>query len=887
MGPLPSGLVTFVFTDVEGSTKLFRALGPRYAPLLEAHRHHIRVAIEAHGGVEVSTEGDGFFLAFDRPSDALAGCVDAQLALESHAWPDDGRVRVRMGIHTGEAEPINGDYISITVHEAARVAAIAHGGQIVVSPQAAEHLDVGQLRPLGSFWLRDFDQPLDIHQVVHQGLPDDFPELRARRAGATTLRRRRSVFLGRVQEMAQATSALQPGAVLTITGPGGAGKTRLAETVASGVEQAGRPVVFVPLAAVGDGHVLRALADALDAGQPGATDLIEVVRARLDDRALIVLDNCEHVLPAAARVIDDLLDRSPELSFLVTSRQPLRLADEQVLALGSLGVDAGDDDVPAPAVELFARRAAAAAGRPIVTDDNELVATEICRRLDGLPFAIELAAARAASLPLPELLTRLTDRFALLDASAARRGDGRYETLFQVIEWSERLLQPDAAVLLRRVSLFRGGFTLAGAQSVCGYGDVDPDQVPLLLSDLVEASLVTFNRRERYDVLETIREFGRRRLTEAGEDGEVVSRLLDWLSRVVEVDEIRAGRVGASVAAIDAESENIAAVLALRDVPQQVHVAQTVLALSLRRWFDRSGRYLEGWSLLADLIEAGPLPLDVEAEARAAVAFLAFTSYEMVDVTGAAAHAVALARQSGHTLTLAFALNCFAVSLERSAHLEPARAALTEAIDLLAGRDAPVLEIAVRFNHLAALLDSRGVNGASAEDRSLALQALADAVEGSDVGEAQVMLSYGRAQVLWALSRDDEAETAALHGLALARTGGHVRFADILLFWLTDHSTDKPRQAGWLRQSSELWRSHPDRVSAARGHASMAIMARRIDDDLAAELIATARDLARTLPEWVSDSVERRLRDDEIHQPPVGSGPVVPTAALPRPRPRE
>jgi predicted ATPase/class 3 adenylate cyclase len=487
---LPSGTVTFLFTDIEGSTRLLHALGPEsYAAALAEHRQVLRGAFAAYGGVEVDTQGDAFFVAFPTAGSAAGAARDGQEALAV------GPIRVRMGLHTGA--PIVGDegYVGVDVHRGARVAALAHGGQILLTEATAGLLTDTQLTDLGRHRLKDFDGPTRLLQLG----TETFPALRT--PGAVSLPTPATSFLGRERELFDAASTWleRDPRVLTIVGPGGTGKTRFAIELARFLaEDADGGTVFIPFAPITDAALLLpAVAERLGAPAPEAT----AVGARVGEkRTHAVLDNLEHLLPEAARTIADLVAAAPALRLIVTSREPLRIAGESELDLPPLLAD--------EAVALFLSR-----GRDVRPDlvDSPAV-SELCARLDWLPLPIELAAARTKLMSPEALLERLGRRLDLLKGK--RDSEERHATLRATIAWSYDLLDTEERLLFARLAVFAAGCTLESAEDVCG-ADLD------VLASLVDKSLV--RRRtgelgeERFWMLETIREFAAECLERAGE----------------------------------------------------------------------------------------------------------------------------------------------------------------------------------------------------------------------------------------------------------------------------------------------------------------------------------------------------------------------------------
>jgi predicted ATPase/class 3 adenylate cyclase len=503
----PSGVVTFLFTDVEGSTRRWEADAEGMRVALAAHDEVLRRAIEAHGGWLFKHTGDGVCAAFASPRSAVDAAVAAQRVLE---------LPVRMGVATGEAELRGADYFGAVLNRAARVMAAGHGGQILLADSTAVLLSGVDLVDLGPRRLRDLPTAVGVFQVRAAGLRTEFPPLRALDASPGNLRAATTSFIGRESEVAELQAAVKAHRLVTLTGVGGVGKTRLALEVAGRlVDEFPDGVWFFELAAVTDP---AAVPDAVSAllgiiQQPGKS-VSESVAAALEGRVrLLVLDNCEHVLDAAAGLVEAILAHSATVKIVATSREGLRVADEQLWPVPSLDVGAGIDSA---AVSLFIERAQAVSpGFSVANADEAAAVVEICRRLDGIPLAIELAASRMASMTASEVRDRLDQRFRLLVGS--RRGLERHHTLRHAVAWSYDHLEDGEKTLLERCSVFAGGFDL---QSACAVMGSDDDFATLdLLDALVRKSLLVADRcsgRTRYSMLETIRQFAEEQLAAGG-----------------------------------------------------------------------------------------------------------------------------------------------------------------------------------------------------------------------------------------------------------------------------------------------------------------------------------------------------------------------------------
>jgi predicted ATPase/class 3 adenylate cyclase len=526
--------LTFLFTDIEGSTALLGRLGDdAYARVLAGHHALIRSALSAHRGTEMDTQGDAFFAVFSSPRACVAAVLAMQQDLHGHAWPGGERVRVRMGIHCGEAARTATGLVGLEVHRAARVAAVGHGGQVLVSEAAAVLVRDGlppgaALADLGRHRLKDLGRPERIFQLTAAGLPAGFPPLRSlgNPALPNNLPGQLSSFIGRDQEVAEVRALAGSSRLVTLTGAGGAGKTRLGLQVAAELlDGSGDGVWLTELAAVTDQDgVPAAIGEALRlAGQPGRPELEVLLDALALQDVLIVLDNCEHLIGGCAKTAEAILRRCPKVHLLATSREPLGIGGEIIYRVPSLSLPAPDDTGPAAAgscdaVALFADRATAQGASLSLDEKTADLVVSVCRALDGMPLAIELAAARLRSMSLSELRDRLGQRFGLL-TGGSRTALKRQQTLQATVEWSHSLLTGAEQVLLRRLAVFAGRFDLDAAEAVCGSGDIQVPEIAGLLGSLVDKSLVVAEpalEAFRYRLLETIRLFAAGQLAKAG-----------------------------------------------------------------------------------------------------------------------------------------------------------------------------------------------------------------------------------------------------------------------------------------------------------------------------------------------------------------------------------
>ncbi len=610
---LPSGLVTFLFTDIEGSTRLARMLGAEYRPVLIEHRRILVGALSKCGGVPLFTEGDSVFVAFADPSDALRACAAAQHALAAHDWPTpEARPSVRMGLHTGHAIPVAGEYASPEVHRAARIASAAHGGQILCSEAtmlAAGDLD-GQtwMLDLGLHRLRGFDDRERLFQLVTPGLERRFPRPRTLATSPHNLPGVATSFVGRAAERSALADLLAGNRLVNVVGPGGAGKTRLALEVAGDFISAYPDGVwFTDLAAVTDpGLVAVAVAATLGLRpEPGRAVLDTLREFTADRRCLLVLDTCDAQPGATAMLVSRVLGSGESTRVLATSREPLNLPGEVLWRIPPLSLASGPDGAPSEAVKLLLERTSASRGGR-ATDGSELVQlSRVAEHLDGLPLALELAAARLRSLSAGDLADRLDVTAGRLDLGLPGVGEdtaaGRHATIQNTVSWSYRTLGPDAAALLRRMSVFAGPVDLPAIEWLF---EADP---VAFLSVLVDKSLVAAEPTADgmvYRMLDPIRAYAGRHLTEKDEATSAHERHVAWSRH--EVDRVQRGPDGrlitTSMYAIDPLADEVRAALKWT-VTRGLARDGLALANGLDRWWRERGLAREGRLWLFRLYE--------------------------------------------------------------------------------------------------------------------------------------------------------------------------------------------------------------------------------------------------------------------------------------------
>jgi len=518
---LPSGTVTFLFTDIEGSTRLWEEHRAEMQAALERHDEILRSAIGDRSGYVFSTAGDAFAASFRRVGDAIAAAEDAQARLGRESWPDVTPIRVRMGLHTGEAQERGGDYFGPAVNRTARIMAAGHGGQVLVSATTGALADDDDLVDLGDHRLKDLTAAERLWQIGS----GEFGQLRTLDVVRTNLPVERTALVGRRAEIAEIGALVDQHRLVTLLGIGGTGKTRLATAAAADVShQFADGVWFVDLVAVSDAdQVAEAMATAMGLRVSGA-DLVAALGELIADRvALVLLDNCEHITDDVADVVDVLLERTTGPRFLVTSREPVQLLDERQFQVPPLEVA---DDLAAPAVQLFV--AAAERGGVTVLPADVGTVAHICRQLDGLPLSVELAAAQLRQLSLAELASRLEQRFELL--ARGRRRRGRQASLLAVLEDTWGMLDPAECDLLLQIAAFPSSFA---ADDVEGIADI-PTTPARTLAGLVDLGLVSRAGDDRHRLLETVKLFARQKWDEAADPGSYIERHTDWACSYLE-----------------------------------------------------------------------------------------------------------------------------------------------------------------------------------------------------------------------------------------------------------------------------------------------------------------------------------------------------------------
>jgi predicted ATPase/class 3 adenylate cyclase len=795
-----SGLITFLFTDVVGSTAAWEAHPEAMGPALERHDELIEAAVADAGGrlVRPRGEGDSRFAVFVHPVGAFEAALAISDALGSEPWPPQVRLVLRTALHTGWADLRSGDYYGSAVNRCARLRSLARPGQILASQAAVEAL--GNRAPaemtisdLGVYRLKDLHQPERVHQVDPAGGPRRFEPIEPDAADRSPHQRALigvptpgSSLVGREGQVAEVLDRLRaPGVrVLTLVGPGGVGKTRLAIEVAHRLEQsAPGNILFVPLAAVDDpALVMRAIADALELPEVDDEALDIAISHRLGTgQPLVILDNFEQVLEAAP-VLAELLHLSPGLRLLVTSRVGLRLSGEHVHAVPPLDLPRAQtplrDLARSEAVQLFVDRATALVPSFELDDRNAHAVAEICHRLDGLPLAIELAAARVKVLRPPELLERLTRSLQVLVGGGRDRPD-RQQTLRATLEWSHGLLEPAERRLLARLGVFSGSFSLAAAEEVCG--DVG-GEVPVLdsLELLVDNSLVRpveDSTGLRFRLLQTVREYALERLEQAGERPEVENRRLRHMVAVAE--QARPGFDGPEaatlVAQFTAEEPDLRGALRWAvDSDQLVPAAR--LSVALRPFWVAQGRLAEGRSWLRMLLAEPGLPDTERSAALVAAGILAYYQDDPEDASEVLQEGLAASRAAGDEETAAIAMSFLGSSVVALGDIDRAASLAGESLELSSGSG--LYEAEVLALSLCAVL--AGVGGDPVRERELHEQRLLLARERGDTGRIADALNT-LAEIALDEADVPRARQLTAEGLPMARATSTLTTRDLLL----------------------------------------------------------------------------------------------------------
>jgi predicted ATPase/class 3 adenylate cyclase len=694
---LPTGTVTLLFTDIEGSTQHWEEQRAAMGEALRRHDELIRSAIEANGGHVFKTVGDAFFAVFARPSDAVAAAAAAQRSMTAQDWSAVGKLAVRMALHSGNTEERGGDYFGPPVNRTARLLAVAHGGQVVVSGATAQLLrgvmpEQSELRDLGEHRLKDLVEPEHVWQLTAPGLADTFPPLRSLEALPNNLPRQLTPLIGREAVIAEIEPLVLERPLVSLVGTGGIGKTRVAlQAGADLLDGSGDGVWFVELATLTDpASVINTIAATFGLREQGERSMLEVLLQYLRPRhLLLILDTCEHLIGEVALVADAILHAAPQVRLLATSREPLRIEGEYIYRLPSLAVPpegvqlAAEDALGYGAVALFAERAIASDAKFKLTEESAPVVAEICRRLDGIALAIELAAARVKVLPPRQLAQKLDERFRVL-TGGRRTALPRQQTMRALIDWSYDLLSEQEQKLFRRVAIFAGGWTLEAAELVVSDEALETLDIIDLISSLVEKSLVVAETQEipRYRLLESTRAFALEKLEQSGERDALACRHAQWAADPADCVD-KATRTEPSsqwLAEYVPELENVRSA-----IDWALSRDEVTLAARIAVGFWRPYRDLGMWADLRSWLDAVLGRLDADAEpalVARALSTLSMLIYGPRRVE-AAQRAVELSARCNDPALASWSLSSLGFALMQAQRSEEAQAASDRALTLL------------------------------------------------------------------------------------------------------------------------------------------------------------------------------------------------------------
>ena len=723
-------VTAFLFTDIEGSTRLWEEEPERMRAALARHDELARRVVEGNHGEIVKTTGDGIHAVFADPLDAVRAALAFQQALHAPGATGELQLAVRCGVHPGVAESRDSDFFGSAVNRAARIMAAAHGGQILVSQAtvdlAGERLprDV-TLRDLGLVRLRDLAHPERVYQVAHPSLRRDFPALRSLESTPNNLPEQVTSFVGREREAVELADLCKHARLVTIVGMGGLGKTRLSLQVAADmIDDFADGVWLVELAAIADPlRVAQAVASVLGVTEVSGKPLAEVLSAHVRDRRLlIVLDNCEHLIEASAQLARQLLQAGAGVKILATSREPLRIAGETTYALPALAVPAAIETTGAivpsdaarqfieqaimasDAARLFIERAQAVQSAFAVSPENAAAVTAICRRLDGIPLALELAAARVRALPVDAIAARLDDRFRLL-TGGDRTSLPRQRTLRALIDWSHELLTSDEATLFRRLAVFAGGFTLEAAEAVGTGADLDVSEVLDTLTHLVEKSLVEREpAQDRYRLLETVRQYARERLDVAGETPDTRTRHLEFYAAFAQRarPELVGPRQSEWLARLDVERDNLLAACAWSCEADLAERHGLQLVSALRRYWIFRGLLGLGYRTTREALacRSAQAPRELRCDALLGAGQVGAFMGRYAEAQHDLEQCVAIARELDDPVRISSALQPLGLALLGRGEPAAARRHLTEGL-ALAERIGTPREVAGALNALA------------------------------------------------------------------------------------------------------------------------------------------------------------------------------------------
>jgi predicted ATPase/class 3 adenylate cyclase len=889
---LPTGTVTLLFTDIEGSTRLWEQHPEAMGIALERHDALMRSSIEGTGGYVFKTVGDAFCAAFASAKEAVIAAGDAQREMHAEAWPDEAVLLVRMALHTGECEERDGDYFGPAVNRVSRLEATAHGGQVVVSRSTAElvrdRLPSGlSLVDLGSHHLKDMNRLEEVFQLTMEGVPSAFPPLRSvseseipsEVRNPTNLTEPLSSFVGRDVEIAEVVKLLHGNRLVTLTGSGGVGKTRLAiEIGRSLLSESPDGVWLVELATVGDPALVASevLSD-LGIGEQSGKDATETLVTVLSTQSrVIIIDNCEQVIGECASIAAAVLRQCPKVTLISTSREPLRVGGEVIYRVPSLSlppeqVDDRTDLTESGAVVLFVERATAQDPGFELTDNDAPLVASICRRLDGMPLALELATARLRSMSLTKLYDRLEHRFGLL-TGGSRVDLPRQQTLQALVDWSFDLLTAPERALFRRTSVFVDGFDLEAAEGVCALGDIPDCDVADLLASLVDKSLAVAEPHGddvRYRLQETLRQYGLDRLAEADASGgtseadQLANVHADYYMAFAELagPHLKGRSYGQWLGRLDTEYLNLRAAFAHAVTTPQGSGRVLAQFWTLRRHWRDARQPAQSLALLEQaLAEVGP---DDDPGRRARALYCKAMLLQSLDrrlELASISEALNLARGSGSQALEAEVLSRYSRSLSDNGSHQEARDSGAEAVSLARQIDDPFLLGSVLLQY-ASVLDQADDAGAEA----VYVEGLAF-VEHS--GDIQTEWSLHNNYALVLIEQGNIAEARRHLDAARVLSGNNLNARTVTLYlnlgWVLLQEGDTQRSASY--QSDVLRSARLDGVTWMIPYSvlGLACCATRLGAAERAALLHGGADalLAASSDQW--EILEGKLRERDI-----------------------
>lgn len=860
----PTGTVTFLFTDVEGSTALWEQDADRMQDDLRRHDELLTTVIGEEGGYVFKTVGDAFCATFDTAPQALHATLRAQLELVRAHERSDPPIRVRMALHAGAADERQGDYFGPALSRVARLLALGHGAQILVSDTVYDlvrhNLPPGvALRDLGLHRLKDLQNPTRVYQLLHAELPSQFPPLASIDAVPHNLPLQLTSFIGREFVIREVKELLSTVRMLTLTGPGGCGKTRLAlQVAAEQVERYPDGVWYVELASLRNAaQVPQTVATTLGLRELRGRTAVDLLLSHLQSRTLLlVLDNCEHVIDACARLAAEMLQTCADVRILATSRETLGVYGETSFSVPPFRVPPIDDDAPRAgldelagyeAVRLFVERAQLTLPSFALTSDNVESVVRVCRRLDGMPLAIELAAARMKVLSVDQIEARLDDRFRLL-TGGGRTVLERHQTLGGVIDWSYELLSSAEQCLLRRLSIFEGGWTLEAAENVVvdDGSSIDGATTLDLMSQLVDKSLIVVEDRAeeaRYRLLETVREYCRERLKEAGELASMSRRHRDWfLALAKRANPELIGRDKAVwLERLAAEHDNFRAALEWSECTPGECSPGLELAGALHRFWLWHGHLTDGIDALERALRcAEDAPIETRVRGLTALGYLTRVRGDIARSRWAGRECLTIAREAGDKRGVACAETILALAAQDSG-------AYSESVSR--NRVALVLAREVGDVHTAAVaLNSLGETARLQGDFDLAREKYQEVLEQADDIADQEIAHFNLGQVAVELG---DVDTALCHYRAGLRLGMATRNQWILSYCLMGlgqaYRETRPRRAARLFGASDAVREVVGSVLYAADPSLLDRSVRRVREQLGEEKFRVAWEEGRAM----------------------------------------